>query len=103
VKFQALLPNGKFWRKIQRTSIVVKSDIGPEKAMRRTEKLVAKQGLVIKAIAAEYLGEIETIELRLECSPKTEPEDMRESGAERRRNSHEKEKTHTGRNHQKAA
>jgi hypothetical protein len=28
---------------------------------------------------------------------------MRDSGAERRRNSHEKEKTHTGRNHQKAA
>jgi hypothetical protein len=28
----------------------------------------------------------------VECSPKTEPEVMRESGAERRRNSHEKEK-----------
>jgi len=28
VKFQALLPNGKFRRKIQRTSIMVKSDIG---------------------------------------------------------------------------
>jgi len=39
----------------------------------------------------------------LECSPKTEPGVMRESGAERRRNSHETEKTHTGRSHQKAA
>jgi hypothetical protein len=39
----------------------------------------------------------------LECSPKTGPEVMRRSGAERRRNSHEKEKTYTGRNHQKAA
>jgi hypothetical protein len=39
----------------------------------------------------------------LECSPKTDPEVMRGSGAERRRNSHEKEKTYTGRNHQKAA
>ena len=40
---------------------------------------------------------------QLECSPKTDPEVMRGSGAERRRNSHEKEKTYTGRNHQKAA
>jgi hypothetical protein len=30
----------------------------------------------------------------LECSPTTEPEVMRGSGAERRRNSREKEKTH---------
>ena len=74
VKFQALLPNGKFWRKIQRTSIVVKSDIGPEKAMRRTEKLVAKQGLVIKAISAEYLGEVETIEIR--WRPPKEPNEI---------------------------
>lgn len=41
--------------------------------------------------------------LSMECSPKTDPEVMRGSGAERRRNSHEKEKTYTGRNHQKAA
>jgi hypothetical protein len=40
---------------------------------------------------------------KLECSPKAEPEVMRGSGAERRWNSHEKEKTYTGRNHQKAA
>ena len=53
---------------------MVKSDIGPEKAMRRTEKLVAKQGLVIKAIAAEYLGEIETIELR--WRPPKEPNEI---------------------------
>ena len=74
VKFQALLPNGKFWRKIQRTSIVVKSDIGPEKAMRRTEKLVAKQGLVIKAISAEYLGEVKSIEIR--WRPPKEPNEI---------------------------
>ena len=59
VKFQRLLPNGKFWRKIRRTSFPVRTDIGPEKAMKRAEKLWAKHGIVIKAVSAEYLGEVQ--------------------------------------------
>ena len=60
------------------------------------------------ARALEFTNLIEAaiywiLAMALECSPKTEPEVMRESGAERRRNSHETEKTHTGRSHQKAA
>jgi hypothetical protein len=48
---------------------------------------------------AKFVGD----KLDAECPPKAEPEVMRESGEKRRRNSHETEKTHTGRNHQKAA
>ena len=54
-------------------------------------------------LAVERLFEDLPKPVEMECSPKTEPGVMRESGAERRRNSHEKEKTHTGRSHQKAA
>ena len=49
------------------------------------------------------LADLAADQALVECSPKTEPGVMRESGAERRRNSHETEKTHTGRSHQKAA
>ena len=61
--------------------------------------LVWHEGMALVGSVSVVFGDCPA----LECSPKTDPEVMRGSGAERRRNSHEKEKTYTGRNHQKAA
>jgi hypothetical protein len=59
--------------------------------------------IFLSSVQKEFREERAALRDYLECSPKTDPEVMRGSGAERRRNSHEKEKTYTGRNHQKAA
>jgi hypothetical protein len=78
VKFQLLLPNGKFWRKIRRTSFPVRTDIGPEKAMKRAEKLWAKHGILIKPVSAEYLGEVKVL-CCIEENPLKQPKSQSEN------------------------
>lgn len=61
VKYRLLFRNGKLKRKIKQTTLEVKTTIGPEKAMERTQKLWAKHGILIKPVSAEYLGEVKVL------------------------------------------